>query len=163
MAGHGPEGTPGVILMVENIWIKNREIYQLLLTRPSVCFFVSNVYNLKATINWSQEIQNPDKFFNVILKISTSWTWILLHSLAFLYSPPPQTPYAILYTQEVSVLALSATDLKYLQILVLICRAEILGDIIWKRCSWCKIRVFTIFTMEGRGERELCLCSRDCL
>ena len=57
MAGHGPEATPGVILMVENIWIKNREIYQLLLTRPSVCFSVSNIYNLKATINWSQEIQ----------------------------------------------------------------------------------------------------------
>ena len=34
-----------------------------------------------------KKYRNPDKFFNVILKISTSWTWIVLHSWAFLYFP----------------------------------------------------------------------------
>ena len=51
-----------------------------------------------------KKYRNPDKFFNVILKISTSWTWIVLHSWAFLYFPLYLPPYAILCTQEVWVL-----------------------------------------------------------
>ena len=107
MVGDGPEATPGVKSNCRKYLDKKQIDIVVSVIDKTVCVSVPDIYNFKAQSIGVRKYRDPDTFLNVILKISTSWTWIVLHSWAFLYILL-LPPYAILYTQEVWVLTLRA-------------------------------------------------------
>ena len=71
MVGHGPEATPGVKSNCRK-YLDKKQIDTVSVIDKAVCVSVSDIYTFQAKSIGVRKYRNPDKFLNVILKISTS-------------------------------------------------------------------------------------------